>query len=152
MSIRGGGAYYSFTRLAHEYGAGSDIMLQRGEFLVGFAGASFGFICDLGSTPIEQVTLDHKAVQFPLTFVAPTKLPEARQHYQLSVQGFEAKGFTYGRNVIASEGRAYILRSIDYETSDVLVVFRAVRKDSDGSMVLLWKTLKKFSIPRLEKP
>jgi hypothetical protein len=150
--IRGGGAYYSFTQLDHEYGRGSDISFGQGRFLTGFAGANFGFICDLGSTPIEQVTLDHPALQFPLTFASPTTEPEARQHQRLTSAGFSAAGFDYRRYVVAFEGRTYILRSIDYETSDVLVVFRVIREDSDGSMVLLWKRLKKFSTPRLERP
>ncbi len=150
--IRGGGAYYSFTRLAHEYGSGSDIQFEQGRFSTGFAGANFGFICDIGSTPIEQVTLDHPALHFPITFAAPTTEPEARQHQRLTSAGFNAAGFDYRRNVVAFEGRTYILRSIDFETSDVLVAFRVIREDSDGSMILLWKRLKKFSTPRLERP
>src|SRR5258705_6059247 len=31
LTLRGGGAYYSFTRLTHEYGYGSDIELQQGQ-------------------------------------------------------------------------------------------------------------------------
>src|SRR5215470_7400786 len=59
IKIRGAGAYYSFTRLTHEYGYGSDIELQMFPyiptsddaippisayiFLTGFAGADYGF-------------------------------------------------------------------------------------------------------------
>ena len=39
LTVRGGGAYYSFSRLTHEYGYGSDIEFANGEFSVGFAGA-----------------------------------------------------------------------------------------------------------------
>ncbi|MEW6210413.1 MAG: hypothetical protein AB1631_18745 [Acidobacteriota bacterium] len=149
--IRGGGAYYSFTRLSHEYGAGSDIQFEQGRLSVGFAGANFGFICDIGSTPIEQITLDHPLLNFSLTFAAPTTEPEARHHQRLTSAGFNATGLDYRRDAVAFEGRAYILRSIDYETSDVLVAFRVIREDSDGSVTLLWKRLKKFSTPRLER-
>src|SRR5712691_1621949 len=38
LTIRGGGAYYSFARLTHEYGYGSDIELASGHLSVGFAG------------------------------------------------------------------------------------------------------------------
>src|ERR1044072_386582 len=38
LSMRGGGAYYSFSRRTHEYGSGSDIQLQRDNLSVGFAG------------------------------------------------------------------------------------------------------------------
>src|SRR5215216_1597609 len=42
ITIRGGGAYYSFARLTHEYGYGSDIELARGTLSTGFAGGQFG--------------------------------------------------------------------------------------------------------------
>ena len=42
-------------------------------------------------------------------------------------------------------------RSISYDHSDVLVAFRVVRKDFDGSVVLLWKILKKYSKPGLQR-
>src|SRR6266571_2213489 len=54
LMIRGGGAYYSFTRLTHEYGYGSDIELQQNRFSVGFAGADFGFLTRLGKVAIEE--------------------------------------------------------------------------------------------------
>src|SRR5437870_415951 len=38
LTMRGAGAYYSFARLTHEYGYGSDLELQGGYFSVGFAG------------------------------------------------------------------------------------------------------------------
>src|SRR5262245_10352968 len=56
-AIKGGGAYYSFTRLAHEYGNGSDIELDQGRFSVGFVEYDFGFLVDLGETPLEEITL-----------------------------------------------------------------------------------------------
>jgi hypothetical protein len=45
----------------------------------------------------------------------------------------------------------YLLRAIYYSRSDVLVAFRVVRVDSDGSAIILWKLLKKYSIPQLER-
>ncbi|MCA1632575.1 MAG: hypothetical protein LC802_02375 [Acidobacteria bacterium] len=100
LSMRGGGSYYSFTRLTHEYGFGSDISLEQNQFGVGFAGANFGFLANLGTVLTKQT---------------------------------------------------YVVRSVNYGTSDVLVAFRVVRKDSDGSVVVLWKMLKKFSKPELER-
>ena len=43
----------------------------------------------------------------------------------------------------------YLLRSINYRSSDVLVAFKVVRIDSDGSAVLLWKLLQKYPKPQL---
>ena len=88
LFTRGGGAYYSFTRLVHEYGFGSDLELSRGEYSVGFAGADFGFLVSLGATDLNSVTVNHPAVKYLNDFTAPIPEEEARQQYQRSGQGF----------------------------------------------------------------
>jgi hypothetical protein len=151
LSIRGGGAYYSFAARTHEYGRGSDISLEQGMFSVGFAGADFGFIAQLGDVPLEQMATEAESASFLSTFVAPTAEPNAREQWRRSGAGFQVDGRTYKSRWPALAGNTYLLRSINYGSSDVLVAFRVVRKDEDGSMVLLWKTLHKFSKPQLEK-
>src|ERR1044072_3447360 len=37
LAINGGGAFYSFVRKTHEYGQGSDILLEQDQLSVGFA-------------------------------------------------------------------------------------------------------------------
>ncbi len=151
LITRGGGAYFSFTRLEHEYGYGSDISLQQGELSVGFAGASFGFMAALGDAPLESVTTDHAGVRYLAEFVAPNKEPEAREQYRLGRPGISVNGFTYLSRVQTSVNTTYVLRSVDYNSSDVLVAFRIVRKDDDGSMILLWKILNKYPVPQLAR-
>lgn len=150
LSIRGGGAYYYFAKRTHEYGHGSDISLAQGMFRVGFAGADFGFIAQLGDIPLENVTMEAESARFLSTYAAPTTEPKAREQYRKSGTGFQVGEVTYKSHVPALPGSTYLLRSINYEVSDVLVAFRVVRKDEDGSMVLLWKTLSKFPKPHLE--
>jgi hypothetical protein len=43
------------------------------------------------------------------------------------------------------------LRSISYSTADALVAFRIVRKDTDGSVTIVWKVLKKYAVPELAR-
>jgi hypothetical protein len=50
----------------------------------------------------------------------------------------------------ATQSTTYALRSLCFGTSDVLVVFRVVRIDVDGSVILAWKLLNKYSLPRLQ--
>jgi hypothetical protein len=45
----------------------------------------------------------------------------------------------------------YLLRSLNYDESDVLVAFRVVRIDSDGSVTILWKLLQKFETPGVNR-
>ncbi|MBS1789615.1 MAG: hypothetical protein JST85_17960 [Acidobacteria bacterium] len=149
LSTRGGGAYYSFVRLVHEYGFGSDLSLEQNNFKVGFAGADFGFLVSLGATDLGSVTLDHPAVKYLASFTAPLVEAEARQQYQRSGQGFTENGFFYRSYQPKSLDAAYALRSVDYDDSDVLIVFRFVREDTDGSLILQWKLLRRFSTPQL---
>jgi hypothetical protein len=149
LTIEGGAAYYSFARLTHEYGFGSDIELQQGEFSVGFAGADFGFLTRLGKVAIEDVTLDHPAAQFLAEFNTPTAEAGARDQQRRSALGFDVNGFTYKSHVPVKKKNAYLLRSISYDGSDLLVAFRIVSQDDDGSVVIVWKTLKKFPVPTL---
>jgi hypothetical protein len=150
LTINGGGAYYSFVRLTHDYGYGSDIQLERGQFSVGFAGANFGFLAGVGKIPLDDVSVDHPAAAYLTRYTPPTKEPEARSEYRRARDGFDAGGFTYKTRIPVRGKGTYLLRSIDYRTSDVLVALKVVRQDSDGSVVILWKILKKFPMPELE--
>jgi len=149
LTILGGGAYYSFARLTHEYDYGSDIELQQNLFSVGFAGADFGFLTRLGKLAIEEVTLDHPAAQFLSTFAAPTAEPGARDQQMRASAGFDVNGISYKNRVPVKRKNSYLLRSIGYRVSDLLVAFRIVSQDDDGSVVIVWKILKKFPVPQL---
>lgn len=149
LTIQGGGAYYSFARLTHEYGFGSDIALQQNEFSVGFAGADFGFLTRLGKVAIEKVTLDHPAAEFLSTFAAPTAEPGARDQQKRASAGFDVNDFTYKNRVKFKRKNSYLLRSVGYHVADLLVAFRIVTQDDDGSAVIVWKILKKFPVPEL---
>jgi hypothetical protein len=149
LLTRGGGAYYSFPRLTHEYSLGSDITLEQNQFGVGFAGADFGFLTKLGDVSLDTISLEHPGVQFLSMFVPPSKEGEAREQYRRGHPGFEQGGFMYASRIPAAANVTYALRSICYRDSDILVAFRVIRQDSDGSMVLLWKILKRFPTPEL---
>jgi len=150
LTARGGGAYYSFSRLTHEYGYGSDIGLEQGYLSVGFAGADFGFLTNLGNVPIDEITLGTPALQYLATFSPPTNLADARVQQQRAGTGFTDGGFSYVDRMRATASTTYALRSISYHASDVLVVFRVVRFDTDGSVIVAWKILHTFAVPDLQ--
>lgn len=151
ITVPGGGAYYSFARLTHEYGYGSDISLERGNLSVGFAGADYGFLANLGDIPLDDITLDVPAAQALASHAPPTSLPKARVEQRRASDGIQIENVSYKDSLPAAIGSSYILRSVSYDRSDVLVAFRVVRKDIDGSLILAWKMLKKFPAPRLER-
>lgn len=149
LLTRGGGSYYSFVRLVHEYGFGSDLGLEQKNFKVGFAGADFGFMVSLGTTDLNSVTVDHPAVKYLASFATPLSEPEARVQQQRAGTGFMENGFSYRNRLTANLNEAYAVRSVGYGDSDVLAAFRFVREDSDGSQILQWKLLRWFSTPQL---
>ena len=151
MTLRGGGAYYSFTRLQHEYGYGSDLELSRDEFSVGFAGADYGMIAVLNDASIDSVTLVHPAAQFLAAHKPPVNIADARLEYRRIGEGTIVNGVTYRSRAPVIAGKTYLLRSINYGTSDVLVCFQAIRKDEDGSWILAWRLLKEYEKPMLER-
>ncbi len=149
LTIRGGGAYFSFARLTHEYGYGSDLELQSGYLSVGFAGADYGMMIDLGDVPLDEIGNDHPRVLSLLNYVAARDEPQARaEHYEIQT-GRILYGATYKNRLPVKVNSTFLLRSINYSNSDILVACRVVRKDTDGSVVIAWKLLKKFPKPEL---
>jgi hypothetical protein len=151
LSTRGGGAFYSFARLTHEYGYGSDIMLERDMLSAGFAGADFAFMANLGDAPIEAVSGETEGVRYMASFQTPSPETDARKAQRQFGGGFQSGQWIYKNRLPVNVGSTYVLRSVNYDNSDVLVAFRILRKDSDGSVVLLWKMLQEYPKPTLAR-
>lgn len=151
LTLSGGGGYYSFARSTHEYGYGSDIALESGMLSVGFAGADYGMLFNLGDLPLDQATAEHRAVRALLDYTPPTKETDVRKMQQQVWQGIELSGMNFKNRSSARVGNTYVVRSISFERSDLLVAFRLLREDTDGSFILAFKVLKKFSTPDLER-
>ena len=146
LTINGGGAYYSFARKASDYGQGSDIELSQDNLSVGFAGANYGFIYDLGETSLADVSNDSVGVNFLINYKPPTNEPEIRVE-QHKAHEYETDGILFKRRVPNIVGHTYILRSINFHRSDILVAFKVHRKDTDGSLIIFWKLIKNFEKP-----
>jgi hypothetical protein len=152
ITMRGGGAYYSFSRRTHEYGFGSDIQLSSDHLSVGFAGADYGMLVNLGEVGLDEITLEHPRGGFISSYNPSSQEPKAR----LEARQFAGKGITvddveYRNRVPVKVNNTYLLRSIGYRVSDVLVAFKVVRQDTDGSVILAWKLLKKYPVPTLAR-
>ncbi len=150
VTIRGGGAYYSFTALSHDYNSGGpDLSLEMGSFGVGFAGANYGMLTNLGDVALETVTIEYPGAHYMSEYVVPGEEPAARAEARRFGQGVTVENAVYRSRIPAKLKTTYLLRSITYITSDVLVAFRVVRQESDGSVVIAWKMLKKYPAPKL---
>ena len=148
LTIRGGGSYYSFFHLTQEYNFGSDIQLRDGGFKVGFAGMDYGFFGALGNQQLEDVLVDSPGVAALAQYMVPSSTGLVQRDQGESGTGLNIGGQTYADHIKAAVNQTYLLRSINYDRSDVLVAFRVVREDTDGSLIITWKMLRANSIAK----
>jgi hypothetical protein len=149
LTLRGGGTYYSFAGLKHEYGYGSDLLLERGQFSTGFAGANFGFLVALGEVDLATVSIGFEGVQALANYAPPEYEPDARIEQGRFHTKFIQGNLQYVNRIGATVGQTYAVRSINYSNSDILAAFQVVRQDTDGSLILVWKMLRRYPGPRL---
>ncbi|MGZ8844839.1 MAG: hypothetical protein ACXW3C_00060 [Pyrinomonadaceae bacterium] len=149
MTIRGGGAYYSFVLLTHAYGRGSDIELQQNRLSVGFAGYDYGLLVRAGDGPLDELNFEHPSVQTLANYRIGATDAEARSEHRRIGSGANVDGVEIRSHLPVELNGNYVLRSINYDDSDVLVAVKLIRKDQDGSVTLLWKILKRFPKPEI---
>ncbi|MCA1623301.1 MAG: hypothetical protein LC768_07215, partial [Acidobacteria bacterium] len=134
-TLQGNGSFYSFTNKSHDYQKIAQIGLEQNNLKVGFAGADYGFINDLGEMPLADVTRETAAVSFLVDYKPPTDEPKVRVEQRKS-WNYEVDGISYKSNIPAVVGHSYVLRAISFDRADILVAFKVQRKDADGSLII----------------
>ncbi|HQR35121.1 MAG TPA: hypothetical protein PLK30_20455 [Blastocatellia bacterium] len=147
----GGGAHYSFSKKNHNADKWSDISWGEDWFHAGVGGDAVGVLAELGNTRLEDIGLDSKGVDYLAKLTPVTTEAAAEQQFQLFEKGVTEDGMKYALFVPWKLDTTYVLRSISYGRSDLLVAFRAVRQDQNGSLIILWKKLKSYATPNLKK-
>lgn len=149
LTVQGGGSFYSFTTKSHDYQKIAQIGLEQNHLKVGFAGANYGFIADLGEIALADVINETAEANFLLNYKPPTNEPDVRIE-QRKAWNYETDGLTFKSSVPAIVGHSYVLRSISFGSADILVAFKIYRKDADGSLIIFWKNIKDFETPNIE--
>ena len=139
-----GGSVYSFSEGTHVQSDRSELGLEDGQLRSGFAGTVLGLLVNLGDEPIDSVNLDSPGVNYLAKFQAPRRRTDAAAQYKRNAVGFTFDNYFYRTILPATPGTTYALRSVADRRADILVLFRVVRQDQDGSIVLAWKRLQKF--------
>lgn len=147
----GGGAQYSFTKKNHNADKWSDIAWDEDWFLGGVGGQAIGVLVELGDVSLESVNLESAGMGYLIKFVPAATESAAERQFQQLEKGETDNGFSYGLSVRWKLDTTYALRSINYGRSDLLVAFRAIRQDSNGSLIVLWKKLKSYNTSKLKK-
>ena len=103
----------------------------------------------LDDVSLDEITKDYPAALSLADYAVAKDEPQARvEQHQVQI-GRILDGATYKDRVPVKIGTTFLLRSISYDRSDLLVAFRTVRKDTDGSVTIAWKLLKRFPKPEL---
>jgi hypothetical protein len=160
IPFRDGGSSYSFSnrKYADDFVA-PELGLEINTYLFNnyspgnafLMTTNIGFITKLGDVALEDVTLDRKEARFLFDFKAPNTVAAAQEYNRMSSSDFEMNGVLYRWCAPAENNTTYLARTIQYGSADLLVAFRTVREEPDGSFVILWKILKKNPITFLRK-
>jgi hypothetical protein len=97
---------------------------------------------------LEDLSSEIRAAKTLIDYQPPKVEPEIRREQRRFGEGTIIDGVNLKRSVPVEVNATYLLRSISYDESDVLVGIKVVRKDSDGSVVIAWKLLNKFPTPK----
>lgn len=149
ITLKGGGTFYSFVRLTHDYGAGSDISLDHNQLSVGFAGFDFGMLLKIDDVSLQELSSDYPYVVPLVKYEPPTAESAVRNEQRRFSNGTNLEGLAVKSSAPLEINATYLLRSISYSRSDVLVGLKVIRKDSDGSVIIAWRLLKKFTAPEV---
>ena len=150
FKVRGGGAFYSFIKESHSYDDTPQIGFEQNYLMVGFYGASYGFLTDLGVADLAKIDAKNKGVMFLANYRPPLDEPTARVE-QKKARGFEFESVSYKNRLPAIVGNSYILRAVSYGEADTLVALKVHRRDADGSLIIFWRLLGNFEKPMLAR-
>jgi hypothetical protein len=166
-SFPGNGSAFSFRVQSYRLWRLSDIALDNGN-LISLSKYQQGIMVNLGDVPIEKVDDNYKDAEF-IKHYMPLLIPSEAQKDFIKFKSGVSVGSKKYASVLKSEvNSTYILRSIafrckyfraiggttydefDFDSrKDILVVFRIISKNDDGSIVLLWKELRNEKAPKL---
>ncbi len=156
--IKGGGSVYSFRTGSHlnSIPDWSDIAFRDGTFFAG-GGLNLGLITELADTDLDAVTKQSEGVK-PLLKFKPPKKGKTIEKYRTNLANRKIDGFSSSAAVRLNS--VYAMRLVAYqfkgqvgldERVDVIVAFKVVAENADGSVVLLWKILRNKESPFVRK-
>ncbi len=161
-------SFYSFREIEHTHEAVADIRLKDG-ILVTDGVLAHGMIVNLGDVVLDKVSLGDESLIY-LRNYQPKELSRdaLKQHKELQ-SGVKLGKYEYRSIHYAKENSTYVLRVIAYKGSifrsfrgfnydllegdkriDLTVAFRIIRKESDGSVTMIWKELERRKSPKLK--
>jgi len=130
VSMREGGAYWSFSKRSNSYDDWPQIELQQWNFSTGFAGADTGIVARLDARTLAGVS--ESGLDAGLVAPAEDVYAKAR-----SGRSDRPK---------AEKGGIYAVRSVIWDKCDVLAAFQVVDTDTRGATIA-WRVIRTFDVP-----
>lgn len=160
--IPGGGNSFSFRTKLHTLNNLSDLELGNEKFKI--SGQLIqGILVSLGDVPIESIGYEHEAMRFITQFIPGGDRTSAVKQSKDLEKGFQNGEFSYARSQPVKNNTTYLLRSSAYrieptdalaifgyysgklfnadKRKDVVIAFRVVAIENDGSVIVLWREL-----------
>jgi len=158
----GNASSFSFRVANYRTPSMSDLIFKDGDFSVTGV-LDHGYLISLGDVSLDLITNKYDALS-PLKKFKPSKnikdFKEVEKELSKKPEIQKANGAvnnTYALRSVAYNGTAlrtisnFSYNALVFDTrSDVLVVFRVIRKHDDGSMTVLWKLIDKHDSPMLK--
>ncbi|MGC2238802.1 MAG: hypothetical protein WA584_21785 [Pyrinomonadaceae bacterium] len=169
FTMPGAGNSYSFRTNNYRIRHLADLTFSGKNFYVSGV-LMHGIMVNIGDVPLENVTLQTNGLKFLNEFQPTDDFEQAKLLDRQFVNGVTKDGFFYSRGLASVENTTYILRSIAYDgrimrsvrgiayneldfdkRKDVMIAFRVVSRDADGSLTILWKELSRKDAPKFKK-
>ena len=112
-----------------------------------------GIISEIGDIDLEKLNLTSKEFEFLNNFKLKNTQAEVTEQNEALKTGIKFNDFVYSNTASMKVNSTYVLRSIDYSQShlqklypdkraDMTIAFKVVARESDESVIVLWKELK----------
>ncbi|MBX7173439.1 MAG: hypothetical protein K1X72_20895 [Pyrinomonadaceae bacterium] len=168
-TMPGAGASYSFRYKNYRIPQLADISLVENSFKV-TGDWLHGIFVDVGDIALNLVDFKIAGMQYLSNFPPALEFQSAKETDYKLAAGIMNKGLIYKRQLPIRENTTYLLRSIAYrgevlktvegfvyneldydKRKDVIIAFRVVKQDLDGSVIIAWKLLSSKNSPKIEK-
>jgi len=169
-TMPGGGNSFSFRTASYRIRHLADVMLAGENFYIPGI-MMHGLMTNLGDLAIDKVSLQTPGVGFLTEFKPAVEFERAKAIEDVVSLGLERDGFIYARVNTVQVNSTYAMRVVAYDGTvnravpgaqynemdfdrrrDMIVAFRVVAKDADGSVTVVWIELSDVDSPKLKIP
>lgn len=165
--IIGGGSFFSFSfdkivnlfnpNMVNSYLKESNIHFINGE-LVNGKNLNQVIFAEIGDVNLDEITSKTGSFQFLKKWKYAHNKAQFEEQNQLLEKGLENNGIFYSNKAKVKLDTTYILRSIIYSAqhhfpndTDIIVAFRIIGQEADGSIIILWKKMREETAPKFDK-